>query len=99
MPGLVQGLGGVRAALRGGPQLLALQRLGDRHAEHPVVRGDLAVGDLQQLRRHPEVAAIGCSSWWRTISAARSTAPPETQVCRPRAEGPAIDWSLSAGAM
>ncbi len=47
----------------------------------------------------PKFAAIGWSSWWRTISAARSTAPPETQVCRPRAEGPAIDWSLSTGAM
>ncbi len=47
----------------------------------------------------PKSAAIGWSSWWRTISAARSTAPPDTQVCRPRAAGPATAWSLSAGAM
>ena len=34
----------------------------------------------------------------RTIFAARSTAPPETQVWRPRQPGPAGGWSVSTGA-
>ena len=37
----------------------------------------------------PNLWASGWSSWVRTIFAARSTAPPETQVWRPRAAGPA----------
>ena len=37
----------------------------------------------------PNLAASGCRSWVRTIFAARSTAPPDTQVWRPRAAGPA----------
>ena len=45
----------------------------------------------------PNLAASGCSNWVRTIRAARSTAPPDTQVCRPRAAGPAGGWSVSAG--
>ncbi len=46
----------------------------------------------------PNLWASGWRSWVRTIFAARSTAPPETQVCRPWAAGPAGGWSVSTGA-
>jgi hypothetical protein len=46
----------------------------------------------------PNLAASGWRSWARTIFAARSTAPPETQVCRLRAPAPAGGWSVSTEA-
>ncbi len=46
----------------------------------------------------PNWWARGCSSCARTILAARSTAPPDTQVCRPWPLGPAGGWSVSTAA-
>jgi hypothetical protein len=46
----------------------------------------------------PNLWASGWRSCVRTILAARSTAPPETQVWRPWAAGPAGGWSVSTEA-
>ncbi len=46
----------------------------------------------------PNLWASGWRSCVRTILAARSTAPPDTQVCRPWQAAPAVGWSVSTGA-